>query len=82
MWIVYGETGEFDSFQEWTVAVYDNEAEAQRHARLATMHAFKHEKNPYDTDMVWFDRVRYGVYSAPFLKTAEEYITPTLPPLL
>lgn len=37
VYLVVGETGEYDDFTEWSVAVYDDESSAAKHAEAATL---------------------------------------------
>ena len=64
IWIVYGQTGEYDDSREWTVCAYEEESLARIHAAQATVFAQKlmslyrgnrwdipKGANPYDTHM-------------------------------
>ena len=35
IWIIYGETGEYDDWKEWPVCAYFDEEKAKTHAKLA-----------------------------------------------
>lgn len=73
IWIVYGKTGEYADYREWTVCAYNDEKSAENHAQAAlewyqqnggiNLRCY-YGKNPYDKDMsVDYTGTEWGIYS-------------------
>lgn len=74
IWIVEGNTGEYDNRRNWTVCAYPTKSSAEKHVKMAQAEADRleasrselyrcQEKNPYDPDMSMdFNGTEYSCY--------------------
>lgn len=59
VYVVVGETGDFDDHREWWVAVYEDREAAEEHARLANekmLDSPHHNRKLYSDEMTEFKR--------------------------
>ena len=63
IWIVFGETGEYDSHHEWSIAAYKTEELAQAHADAATKF---YQDNNCLTDRYKWSYSRLDEFKNPF----------------